>query len=55
MNITGWDGMSGSNIANEIFDMEESGEIDKNSCMVPKVEFDSSWKKVNERVPEGIY
>lgn len=55
LNITGWDGMSGSNIANEIFDMEESGEIDKNSCMVPKVEFDSSWKKVNERVPEGNY
>lgn len=50
----GWDGMSGSNIANEIFDMEESGEIDKNSCMVPKVEFDSSWKKVNERVPEDM-
>lgn len=47
--------MSGSNIANEIFDMEESGEIDKNSSMVPKVEFDSSWKKVNERVPEGNY
>lgn len=47
--------MFGLNIVNEIFDMEESGEIDKNSCMVLKVEFDSFWKKVNERVSEGIY
>jgi hypothetical protein len=33
--------------------MEESGEIDKDNCMVPKVLSDSSWKKINDRVPEG--
>ncbi|XP_061192230.1 baculoviral IAP repeat-containing protein 3-like [Saccostrea echinata] len=50
----GWDGMSGSNIANIIFDMEESGEIDKENSMVPKVLSDSSWKKINDRVPDDI-
>nr|ADG85256.1 inhibitor of apoptosis protein 1 [Ostrea edulis] len=50
----GWDGMSGSNIANVIFDMEESGEIDKDNCMVPKILSDSSWKKINDRLPDDI-
>lgn len=45
--------MSGSNIANVIFDMEESGEIDKDNCMVPKILSDSSWKKINDRLPDG--
>ncbi|XP_062584039.1 uncharacterized protein LOC134245807 [Saccostrea cucullata] len=50
----GWDGMSGSNIANIIFDMEESGKIDRENSMVPKVLSDSSWKKINDRVPDDI-
>ncbi|XP_062571408.1 baculoviral IAP repeat-containing protein 7-like [Saccostrea cucullata] len=50
----GWDGMSGSNIANIIFDMEESGEIDKENSMVPKVLSDSSCKKIHDRVPDDI-
>nr|XP_022292109.1 baculoviral IAP repeat-containing protein 3-like isoform X2 [Crassostrea virginica]XP_022292110.1 baculoviral IAP repeat-containing protein 3-like isoform X2 [Crassostrea virginica]XP_022292112.1 baculoviral IAP repeat-containing protein 3-like isoform X2 [Crassostrea virginica]XP_022292113.1 baculoviral IAP repeat-containing protein 3-like isoform X2 [Crassostrea virginica]XP_022292114.1 baculoviral IAP repeat-containing protein 3-like isoform X2 [Crassostrea virginica]XP_022292115.1 bacul len=50
----GWDGMSGSNIANVVFDMEESGEIDHEKCFVPKVESDQDWKKKNsDSMPES--
>ena len=48
--------MSGSNIANVVFDMEESGEIDHETCFVPKVESDQDWKKKNaDSMPESKY
>ena len=48
--------MSGANIANVVFDMEESGEIDHEKCFVPKVESDQDWKKKNaDSMPESKY
>lgn len=48
--------MTGLNIAEVVFDMEESGKIDRGKCYVPRKVSDQVWKnKIADRIPKSKY